>query len=281
MVAYSNYPSSCGGQLPSCGAEQSPPPPPTPPPTPTPTPSSSQVSTPAGSNVIVYPGNYIITYWAVISSGTTTVVTNAPNTCGGLPEKLQPEYVITFIEITTTATYGGPIRVGIPYDSTIVQNPKSLKVFQCSEGQWNDLTVEEIDSTNNIIYVRAPHLSLFLLGAPAGACFIATAAYGSPLNSHVDTLRSFRDQYLETNPLGSAFVSLYYKVSPPMADYIEKHPTLKPVVRVALIPAVAMSSIALSTTPLQKLLIMLALLASLSSVIALVVRRRVHRQRMH
>ena len=44
-------------------------------------------------------------------------------------------------------------------------------------------------------------------------CFIATAAYGSYLDSHVDTLRSFRDQYLETNPLDSAFVSLYYKVS--------------------------------------------------------------------
>ena len=87
------------------------------------------------------------------------------------------------------------------------------------------------------------------------SCFIATAAYGSSLDSHVDTLRSFRDQYLETNPLGSAFVSLYYKVSPPMADFIEKHPTLKPIVRAGLIPAVAMSTVAVNTTLVEKIAI--------------------------
>ena len=253
-------------------------PPPTPAPTPTPPPDTSTTSTPTGSNVTVYSDTSVITFSTVTISGTTSVTTNAPNTCGGLPENLKPEKVITFIDINTTADYGGPITVGVRYDPEIVKNPKSLKLFHCKGTEWEDVTTN-VDTTNNIVYGQVSSFSLFLLAG--GGCFIATAAYGSPLDSHVDTLRSFRDNYLETNPLGSAFVSLYYKVSPPMADYIEKHPTLKPIVRVALIPAVAMSSIALSTTPLQKLLIMLALLASLSTVTALLIRRRVRRQRIH
>ena len=113
-------------------------------------------------------------------------------------------------------------------------------------------------------------------GGGGGGCFIATAAYGSYLDSHVDTLRSFRDQYLETNPLGSAFVSLYYKVSPPMADFIEKHPTLKPVVRAGLMPAVAMSSVALNTTLAEKAVILVAM-ALFAAVLILWLRRRTRR----
>jgi parallel beta-helix repeat protein len=114
-------------------------------------------------------------------------------------------------------------------------------------------------------------------GEPSGGgCFIATAAYGSYLDSHVDTLRSFRDQYLETNPLGSAFVSLYYKVSPPMADFIEKHPTLKPVVRAGLMPAVAMSSVALNTTPAEKAVILVAM-ALFAAVLIMWLRQRTRR----
>jgi hypothetical protein len=109
-----------------------------------------------------------------------------------------------------------------------------------------------------------------------GGCFIATAAYGSYLDSHVDTLRSFRDQYLETNPLGSAFVSLYYKVSPPMADFIEKHPTLKPIVRAELMPAVAMSSVALNTTLAEKAAILVAI-ALFTAVLIMWLMRRTRR----
>jgi hypothetical protein len=115
-------------------------------------------------------------------------------------------------------------------------------------------------------------LSDFALGE-SGGCFIATAAYGSYLESHVNTLRSFRDQYLETNPIGSAFVSLYYKMSPPMADFIEKHPQLKPIVRAGLMPAVVMSKVALNTTTVEKAAI-LASLVLLSILVALWLRRR-------
>jgi len=36
----------------------------------------------------------------------------------------------------------------------------------------------------------------------------------------IGILREFRDKYLLTNPLGKGLLKLYYKVSPPMAEFI-------------------------------------------------------------
>lgn len=71
-----------------------------------------------------------------------------------------------------------------------------------------------------------------------GGCFIATAAYGSYLDPHVKILRDFRDHYLLTNPVGRTFVKFYYKTSPPIAYYIEKHEAAKIATRWVLTPLV-------------------------------------------
>jgi hypothetical protein len=84
-----------------------------------------------------------------------------------------------------------------------------------------------------------------------GGCFIATAAYGTPVADHIQILREFRDVYLLTNPLGRAFVHFYYTVSPPIAELISRHAILKLTVRAMLIPAVAMSSLAIGATQAQ------------------------------
>lgn len=72
-------------------------------------------------------------------------------------------------------------------------------------------------------------------------CFIATAAYGTPMAEEVDILRQFRDELLLNNPVGRAFVSVYYKLSPPIAEFISEHQVLRTVVRACWVnPAVVL-----------------------------------------
>jgi hypothetical protein len=63
------------------------------------------------------------------------------------------------------------------------------------------------------------------------ACFIATAAYGTPTAEQIDVLREFRDVVLLKNSMGSQFVDLYYRLSPPVADFIAGNSFLRTVVR--------------------------------------------------
>jgi len=78
-----------------------------------------------------------------------------------------------------------------------------------------------------------------------GPCFIATAAYGTPMAEEIDILRQFRDQYLLTNAVGTAFVDLYYNISPPLANWIAHHPLFAFLTRCLLTPIVWLSKLAI------------------------------------
>jgi hypothetical protein len=106
-----------------------------------------------------------------------------------------------------------------------------------------------------------------------GGCFIATAAHGTPMAEEIQILREFRDEYLLANPVGQALVDLYYRVSPSMAEFITEHPSLKPIVRAGLVPAVAMSTVAVNTTPAEKAAIA-GLLMLVSAALAVWATRR-------
>lgn len=67
-------------------------------------------------------------------------------------------------------------------------------------------------------------------------CFISTAAFGSDMAPEVQTFRKFRNEYLLTNKIGSAFVKFYYLVSPSIAEFISQSEILKSITRAVLYP---------------------------------------------
>lgn len=70
---------------------------------------------------------------------------------------------------------------------------------------------------------------------PSGGCFIATAAYGTPTAKQLDVLRAFRDDVLLKSTVGSRLANLYYKVSPPIANFISEHNVVRTLVRELLV----------------------------------------------
>lgn len=69
-------------------------------------------------------------------------------------------------------------------------------------------------------------------------CFIATAAYGTPTAEEIDVLREFRDVVLAQSSAGSRFVTLYYQLSPPVAEVISESALLRTLTRELLVDPV-------------------------------------------
>ncbi len=135
-------------------------------------------------------------------------------------------------------------------DYTVDMNAKTIKLKVTDGGIYDDdgkadgIIKDPIaigtDSTtttggSNIVNTPPPASGG---GGGGGGCFIATAAYGSYLDPHVMALRHFRDDVLFKSELGTAFVKFYYKHSPPIADFIAEHDTLRMIMRLVLTPLI-------------------------------------------
>jgi len=157
--------------------------------------------------------------------------------------------------ITITIPYLDEDDDGIVDGTNIKEEELIIYYYNKKTKTWEKKYPTAIKSTENKVEIKVNHLSQYGLGASpaeetesggetnAGGtsyCFIATACYGSPMAEQVKILSQFRDEHLLTNPLGRAFTSLYYKLSPPIARRIEKDERLKKAVRGILKPIVSL-----------------------------------------
>lgn len=114
------------------------------------------------------------------------------------------------------------------YNSALtIDHSLTLKAIAVKEG-----IVSELGSFS---YVITPS------GGNIDECFIATASFGSKFEPAVVLLRHFRDDFLLTNQWGTAFVKFYYENSPPIAAIIAQNEPLKLMVRVLLLPFIAVA----------------------------------------
>lgn len=65
-------------------------------------------------------------------------------------------------------------------------------------------------------------------------CFIATAVYGDIDSIEVRFLREFRDKKLKRSNIGTLFVKFYYRVSPPIAEFLKEKRRMSRIVRLIL-----------------------------------------------
>jgi hypothetical protein len=211
-----------------------------------------------------------VTAVADIYAPSTTITMNASYFITAKFESWHPEPAALLM---ISSTRGGSVIT--PGEGTFLcplGRPVSL-VAQPDEGCWfvawsGDVgTIANVTAASTTVIVDSPYSIRAVFGG-AGGCFIATAAYGTPMAEEIQILREFRDEYLVPNPVGKALVDLYYGVSPPIAEFIAEHPTLKPIVRAGLLPAVAMSTIAINTTQTEKIAV-IGLLVVISVAVAI------------
>ncbi len=95
-------------------------------------------------------------------------------------------------------------------------------------------------------------------GGGGGGCFIATAAYGSPVAGDVPLLREFRDRVLQQHAVGRLFVETYYRLSPPLAEVVAAHQWMRAATRAALRPVVWWADLTLTEPALAWMILALA-----------------------
>lgn len=144
-----------------------------------------------------------------------------------------------------------------------VENGKTYYVTVRSEDWVGNVSPFPKNESGGILTASAePVVTLTLaeLAGEKGGCFIATAAYGSYQEPHVQLLRDFRDRILLPTSLGAKFVDWYYRTSPAYALWIAKHDPARAVARVFLLPLYGLAYLFLH--PLLALLAGLLLLGA-------------------
>jgi hypothetical protein len=215
-----------------------------------------------------------VTTIANVNGASTTITMNDDYSIAANFAQIPPGQVTLAVSSSTWGSVTAPGEATFTYDEGTVVNLEVEPEEGCRFVMWigdvddvADVTAASTTVTMNDDYSIT---ATFKFGT---GCFIATAAYGTPMAGEIQILRDFRDGYLLTNPVGSTLVDLYYRVSPPIAEFITEHPGLKPIVRGGLAPAVAMSTIALATSPAEKAAI-IGLLVLLSLALAVWLARR-------
>ncbi len=104
-------------------------------------------------------------------------------------------------------------------------------------------TAEGVHSTRLTVLSndpRQPEVSIAVFGTGT-RCVVSTAAYGTPIQKDVRTLRAFRDESLLNSSFGRRLVAWYYRWNESAADLIAYSATGRTVVRALLRPVIAIA----------------------------------------
>jgi hypothetical protein len=156
--------------------------------------------------------------------------------------------------LTISSTTGGSVTTPgegtFPYDAGTVVSLLASPANGYKFVNWTGGGITQADSAATTVTMNGDYTVMANFefevttddstGGSSGplACFIATAAYGTPTAEQIDVLREFRDAVLLESAAGSQFVALYYQLSPPIADFIAGNELLRTVIRELLVDPV-------------------------------------------
>jgi len=148
------------------------------------------------------------------------------------PEPAVRGYVIYYG--TSSGNYTQFIDVG-KSTSCVISGLEAGATYYLAVTAYDD-SRNESGFSNEIVYAASAGSGAE--SSSGNRCFIATAAFGSPMAPEVALLRAFRDTWLLTNAPGRIFVDFYYRVSPPIADFISRDENRRQIARLALMPLI-------------------------------------------
>lgn len=96
-----------------------------------------------------------------------------------------------------------------------------------------------------------------LPNSSGGGCFIATEAYGYPIEPYGNVLRGFRDRFLLSNRIGKIFMDFYCTYSPQVAGFIKNNDGLRAISHVLILPVVGVSWVALKLGTVSTMALMI------------------------
>jgi len=218
-----------------------------------------------------------VTAIANVNGASTTITMNGDYSIVANFAEIPPDQFTLTVSSSSGGSVTTPGEASFAYDEGTVIDLEA----EPEEGYSFVIWIGDVDEIADVIAASTTItmnddysiIATFKFGT---GCFIATAAYGTPMADDIQVLREFRDEYLLTNPVGEALVDIYYRVSPPIAEFITEHPILRPIVRAGLAPAVAMSTVAVNTSLAEKVAIA-GLLVLLPVGLAIWVTRRRHK----
>jgi len=211
----------------------------------------SLVASPAtGYKFVNWTGN--VTTIANVNAATTAITMNGDYSITANFEE------ISGYDLTISSTTGGSVTTPgegtFTYDEGEVVNLVASPATGYKFVNWtgNVATIANVNAATTAITMNGDYsikanfeeINTANPANPGGeplvytGCFIATAAYGTPTAEQIDVLREFRDAVLLESTAGSQFVVLYYRLSPPVADFIARSDFLRTLVRELLVDPV-------------------------------------------
>ena len=220
---------------------------------------------------------------ADVYAAETTITMNSSYSITANFETWHPEPV-TLLMVSSTA--GGSVTTPgegtflCPLGTEINLVAEAGSGYQFANWSGDVDTIADVDAATTTITMDSSYAIRANFNEAGSRCCVATAAYGTPVAEEIQILREFRNEYLLRNLAGQALVDLYYRASPPLAEFITEHPSLKPIVRAGLFPAVTMSTVVVNTTMPEKTA-MVGLLVLVSVTLTIWVARRRGRVPQH